>query len=188
MPTCTSAPRITTQMKVPMPEGRSAPDQIRTAASVQWPSHQASQADSPAPPVRPVGASWDMRHGLIQARGHILARSLVDDHRQHLRPSCRRRPAGFHPVDYLGRYAAPSIRSRIHNGCPASAHLVPTPGTLLTSPDPQAAERGGARAWPAAATAGRPDRRADPGHAWVTMVIRCPLRPMRHCAGLRRGL
>jgi len=54
-------------------------------------------------------------HNFIQARGQILARSLVSDYLQHWRPSRRRLPAGFLPVDHLGRYAAPSIRSRIHN-------------------------------------------------------------------------
>jgi hypothetical protein len=54
-------------------------------------------------------------HNLIPARGQILAHSPVSDYRQHWRPSRRRWPAGFLPVDHLGRYAAPSIRSRIHN-------------------------------------------------------------------------
>jgi hypothetical protein len=54
-------------------------------------------------------------HDLIQARGQVLAHGLVSDYLQHWRPSRRRWPAGFLPFDHLGRYAAPSIRSRIHN-------------------------------------------------------------------------
>src|SRR5207248_9944940 len=45
----------------------------------------------------------------------LLAPSPVSGYLQHWRPSRRRWPAGFLPVDHLGRYAAPSIRSRIHN-------------------------------------------------------------------------
>jgi hypothetical protein len=54
-------------------------------------------------------------HDLIQARGQVLAHGLIGDYFQHWRPSRRRSPAGFLPVDHLGRYAAPSIRSRIHS-------------------------------------------------------------------------
>jgi len=54
-------------------------------------------------------------HDLIQARGQLLAHSLVSDYLQHWRPSRRRWPAGYLPVDHLGRYAAPSFRSRLHN-------------------------------------------------------------------------
>src|SRR6266704_2586144 len=54
-------------------------------------------------------------HDLIQARGQVLGRSLVSDYLQHWRsfpPASARRLPSF---DHLGRYAAPSIRSRIHN-------------------------------------------------------------------------
>jgi hypothetical protein len=54
-------------------------------------------------------------HDLIQIGRQVLARGLVSDYLQHWRsfpPALARRHPSF---DHLGRYAAPSFRSRIHN-------------------------------------------------------------------------
>jgi hypothetical protein len=54
-------------------------------------------------------------HDFIQARGHVLARSPVSDYLQHWRPFPPALARRLLPFDHLGRYAAPSFRSRIHN-------------------------------------------------------------------------
>jgi hypothetical protein len=54
-------------------------------------------------------------HDLIQPSGQVLARGIISDYLQHWRsfpPALARR---LPSIDHLGRHAAPSIRSRIHN-------------------------------------------------------------------------
>jgi hypothetical protein len=56
-----------------------------------------------------------LTHDLIQTRRQLRTAHHISDYLQHRRPSRRRWPAGIPVVDQSGRYAAPSLRSRIHN-------------------------------------------------------------------------
>jgi hypothetical protein len=60
----------------------------------------------------PPGA---LAHDLIQAWRRLRPGRFVNDYPQHWRRSHRRWPAGIPICDHLGRYAAPSIGSGIHN-------------------------------------------------------------------------
>src|SRR5512135_1524901 len=66
---------------------------------------------------------------LIQPRGQLLARSRVLDYLQHRRSFPPALPRRHLVSDHSGRYAAPSLRSRIHN---IESYLVAQAETLVT--------------------------------------------------------
>lgn len=105
---------------------------------------------SPLALIPLAGVSGDMRRDLVPqrdgqhpaapppTRSHLrpppIERTLVSDHLQHWRPFPPTLAAAFLSFDHMGRYAAPSLRCRVHNfvsyptplGNPALPSWLPT--------------------------------------------------------------